>query len=169
VVRARSGGHSLRKTSLVLPFLLGTMVPVCSACGDAPGPVAQREPSQRSYLMRTDTALYWTQLNFGKQSTGIFEEILSPAASADHLYHDYVYRLTGSVDGRTLSYHLTPVETGAPIYPQLFTGTVTADTMTVGPPLSSAVGVMRSATQHQYDAAARQYAKVFGDGPQGSS
>ena len=119
--------------------------------------------------MRTDTALYWTQLNLGGRPTGIFEEILSPAASADHLYHDYVYRLTGSVDGKTLSYHLTPVETGAPIYPQLFTGTVTADTMTVRPPLSSAVGMMRSATQHQYDVAARQYAKVFGGGPQGSS
>jgi hypothetical protein len=118
-------------------------------------------PAIHFYMLEAANYVYSMQLIVGRVS-GIFEEVLAPAVTPDHKIHDWVYRLSGSLSGQTLTYSLTSISQGAPTFPQSMTAILTAQSVTLEEPFSSGGGdVLKSSSQQLYDLAARYHVKAW--------
>ncbi len=112
-------------------------------------------------MLESANYVYSVQLLVGRVS-GIFEEVLGPAVTPDHKVHDWVYRLSGSLSGQTMTYSLTSISQGAPAFPRSMTAIVTAQSVTLEEPFSSGRGdELKSTTQQLYDLAARYHVKAW--------
>jgi hypothetical protein len=120
-----------------------------------------RDPAIHFYMLEAANYVYSVQLIVGRVS-GIFEEVLAPAITPDHKIHDWVYRLSGSLSGQTMTYTLTSISQGAPAFRQSMTAILTAQSVTLEEPFSSGRGdVLKSTTQQLYDLAARYHVKAW--------
>lgn len=155
----------LRRARWVAALIAGSAG--LAACGGggaavAPSTTAATTPSPttavRSYLSEGANDVYWMQLTTGTNPTGIFEMLLGPAAAPDGRTTDWVYRLRGTVTGTTLTYGLTPISPEATPIPGVLTSSISAESVTVAPPVTAVAVVMDSATQREYNLAARRHA-----------
>jgi hypothetical protein len=119
-------------------------------------------PGVRSYLLEGANDVYLMQLRDGTPVQGIFEEVLGPAVTPDGQVQDWVYRVTGSVSGRDMTYHLVAISPGAPAFPPSMTGTITPAAVTLGEPFTSgSTDVLHKATQAEYNIAARAHVEAW--------
>jgi hypothetical protein len=142
-----------------------------SSCGgSSAGGAAQSTTSTsavavvRSYMLEAANNVYWVQLK-EHQVDGVFEEVLGPMVTPDHQVADWVYRLNGTLSGDTMTFHFAPVSPGEPAFPASMTGTLTAHAVTLKQPFTDGPGeVLRSATQKEYDIAARAHVEAWTHG-----
>jgi hypothetical protein len=156
---------------VVTAAVLSVSSMVLASCGSGPGSVGAasvtpttsvyRAPPIRSYLLEAANNVYFMQLIAGGVS-GTFEEVLGPAVTPDHEVHDWVYRLSGSVSGHTMTFSLTSISQGAAAFPQSMTAILTAQSVTLTEPFSNGAGeVLQRSTQQLYDLAARAHVKAW--------
>jgi hypothetical protein len=149
--------------------LLSVSCLALTSCGSKTGPVGlststtsgYRDPPIRSYLQESANYVYLMQLDVGRVA-GIFEEVLGPASTPDHQIHDWVYRVSGTLSGQTMTFGLTSISQGAPAFPPAMLATLTARSVTLKAPFSDGAGVvLDKSTQKLYDLAARAHVKAW--------
>jgi hypothetical protein len=102
------------------------------------------------------------QLKGSGSVQGVFEEILAPSLSADGQSHDFVYHLSGSITGHTLTYHLTALTPSTPPLPQTQSATVTTQSVVLSePPSGGSSAVLTPATQTEFSTVVHDHASSW--------
>jgi hypothetical protein len=154
--------------STVVMVITGSLL---ASCGSGHGGGTSARPpttttlaseNVHSYLLGGTDDVYWMQIKGTSDVEGVFEELLGPALTPDMEIHDYVYRLSGSITGQTLTFHLTALTPNTPPVPGALTGTVSAQSVVLGQPLAgSSDPVLTPATQAEFNTLARAHEETW--------
>lgn len=133
------------------------------ASGDGTTTTTTSAPAVRSFLLGGTQAIYWMQWRGTSDIVGVLEGVLGPQSTSDGKSQDNVYRLTGTIKGSTLSYHLVPMTPDAPAMTSLYTATVGPRSVTLSAPLVGASGrEMDRASQREFNTLVHAHEVAWG-------